>query len=364
VSLLYVALKDLRLALRDPVALLFQILVPVVVITIVAASLGGSAGSSIRLPVVNDDEGPVAEVLIELLGEHVEVTLVDRERAEQMVGRENRAAAALVLPERLSKRYLGSRPSTLLLLTDPGKGSEIDVIKAILMIVDRDAAALADPLSEQLLTLDEQNVSGKQISNHNYEQNVPGFSVMFVLMGVLFGVAFGLQDEKDCGAITRLRAAPVPVAALLSGKLLARFVLGVVQMLVFFVYGHWMFGLSLGASTVAFVALSLAVVFAMTSFSLLVAAFARSREQIIPLGLTVIMIVCSIGGCWWPLFMEPPWLQQLAHLFLTAWSMDGLNDLILRDRGLLEILPTLGALTAYGAVSLALGLKLYRLDGR
>jgi ABC-2 type transport system permease protein len=268
----------------------------------------------------------------------------------------------LVLPERLSKRYLASRPSTLMLLTDPGKGSEIDVIKVILMRVDRDAAALADPLSEELLVLDEQNVSGKRLTTHSFEQNVPGFAVMFVLMGVMFSVAFGLQDEKDCGAITRLRSAPSRVASLLSGKLLARFAMGVVQMVVLFVYGHWMFDVSLGASPVAFPALCLAVVFAMTGFSLLVAAFARTREQIIPLGLTVIMIVCSIGGCWWPLFMEPPWLQRMAYVFLTAWSMDGLNDLILRDRGLVEILPTLGALAVYGAGSLVAGLKLYRLD--
>lgn len=361
-SLLHVALKDLRLALRDPAALLFQLLVPIVVITIVAESLGGSAAGSIRLPVVNEDQGPVAGVLIDLLREHADVIEVDRGRAEAMVGRENRAAAALILPERLSKHYLASRPSTLTLLTDPGKASEVDVIKVILMQVDRDAAALADPLSEELLVLHEQNVSGKRLSTRSFEQNVPGFAVMFVLMGVMFGVAFGLQDEKDCGAITRLRAAPSPLAAVLGGKLLARFGMGVVQMLVLFVYGHLVFGVSLGPSPVAFAALCLAVVFAMTGFSLLAAAFARTREQIIPLGLTVIMIVCSIGGCWWPLFMEPPWVQRMAHAFLTAWSMDGLNDLILRDRGLVEILPTLGALAAYGVASLAAGLRLYRLD--
>jgi ABC-2 type transport system permease protein len=72
------------------------------------------------------------------------------------------------------------------------------------------------------------------------------------------------------------------------------------------------------------------------------------------------MIVCSIGGCWWPLYIEPPWLQQAAHLFLTAWSMDGLQDLALRERGLAEVLPTMLTLLAYGSVSLALGSWLYR----
>jgi ABC-2 type transport system permease protein len=361
VSLLAIALKDLRLIVRDRVALLFTVLVPIVVITIVAETLGGHAGGSILLPVVNDDGGPVAEVLTETLRKHVEVMEVDRARAEALVGSEKRAAAALVLPERLSKRYLGGQPSTLTLLTDPAKGAEVNTLKAYLMLADSEAAALADPLSEKLLVLDEHNLTGTRLTTSSFEQNVPGFSVMFVLMSMLFGVAFGLRDEIDWGTVTRLRMAPIGRGTLLGGKLLARYVVGVAQMLLLFVFGHYAFGVSLGPSILGFLVLTLVVVFCMTAFSLLVATFARTREQIIPIGLTVVMLVCAIGGCWWPLFMEPRWLQQAAHATPTAWAMDGLSDLILRDRTLLGIAPTLGALLAYGLACLAAGARLYRL---
>jgi ABC-2 type transport system permease protein len=361
VSLLALALKDLLLIARDRAALVFTLLVPIIVITIVAGTLGGHGGGSILLPVVNDDQGPVAEVLTETLGKHVEVIEVDRARAEAMVGVEKRAAAALVLPERLSKRYLGGQPSTLTLLTDPAKGTEVNTLKAYLMLADSEAAALADPLSEKLLVLEEHNLTGSHLTTSSFEQNVPGFSVMFVLMSMLFGVAFGLRDERDWGTVTRLRMAPIGRVTLLGGKLLARYAVGVAQMMILFAFGHFAFGVSLGRSVLTFVTLTLVVVFSMTGFSLLVATFARTREQIIPIGLTVIMLVCAIGGCWWPLFMEPRWLQQIAHATPTAWAMDGLSDLILRDRTLGEIAPTLGALLAYGLVCLGAGGRLYRL---
>src|SRR5262249_57582307 len=94
------------------------------------------------------------------------------------------------------------------------------------------------------------------------------------------------------------------------------------EMVIVFGFGHFGFGVSLGPSVLTFVALTLVVVFCLTGFSLLVATFARTREQIIPIGLTVVMLVCAVGGCWWPLFMEPSWLQRASHVTPTAWAMD------------------------------------------
>lgn len=360
-SLFTITRKDLRLIARDRAALLFLVLVPFVVVTVLAESLAGSDTGSLLLPVVNEDDGPVAQVLIESLSEYADVVEVDRAEAEDLVAEDKVAAAALVIPERTSKRYLASRPSTLLLLTDPAKSAAVRAVQAYLLLSDRKAAEIADPLFEELLVLEERNLTGSRSSIPPAEQNVPGFSVMFVMMGVLFGVAFGLHDERDWGAITRLRIAPIPPLAFLGGKLLARFLVGFVQLVLLFLYGHLAFDLSLGDSPVALGALMAAAVFSMTGFSLLVAAFTRTREQVIPLGLTVIMITCALGGCWWPLYHMPPWLQQVAQLSFATWAMEGFHDVILRERGLLDVLPGVGVLVAYGAVCLAGGAYFYRL---
>jgi ABC-2 type transport system permease protein len=150
--------------------------------------------------------------------------------------------------------------------------------------------------------------------------------------------------------------------SVLGGKLLARFVVGLVQLVLLFVYGHLVFDLSLGHAPLALGVVMMAVVFSMTGFSLLVSAFARTREQVIPLGLTLIMVFCALGGCWWPLYQMPPWLRQVAQLTFTAWAMEGFHDVILRDRGILDVLPAVGVLVAYGAVCLAGGARLHRLD--
>jgi ABC-2 type transport system permease protein len=361
-SLLAITWKDLRLIARDRAAILFLVLVPFVVVTVLAESLAGSDTGSLLLPIVNEDQGPVAAVLIQALSEYAHVVEVDRAEAEYLVAGKKTAPAAIVVPEHTSKRYLATRPSTLLLLTDPAKGAAVGAVKAYLLLADRKAAEIADPLSEELLVMEERNLTGSRSSIPPAEQNVPGFSLMFVMMGVLFGVAFGLHDEREWGAITRLLIAPIPRLSILGGKLLARFVVGLVQLALLFVYGHLVFDLSLGRAPVALVLIMTAAVFSMTGFSLLVSAFARTREQVIPLGLTVIMVFCALGGCWWPLYQMPPWLRQAAQLTFTTWAMEGFHDVILRDRGILDILPGVGVLVAYGALCLAAGARFHRLD--
>lgn len=357
-----VAAKDLRLIARDRPALLFLVLVPIVVVTIVAETLGGEGAGTIVLPVVNEDRGPVARVLMDALSEHVALEEVSREEADRRVARDSEAPAALVLPRGLSKRYMTSRSSELLLITDPARGIEVATIKAWLLLAEKDAATLADPLYEELLTLEERNATGSRLEIPGFEQSVPGFSLMFVLMGILLGVASGLEEEKEAGTMTRLRIAPLRRWQLFGGKLLARFVIGLAQLLLLFAFGHWLWGISLGPSLPVFLLLCVAIVFSMTGFSLTVACFARTRERIIPLGLTVTMIVCAIGGCWWPLYQSPPWLQQAAHAFLTAWAMGAIHDVILREKGLAEIAPALAVLLAYGAVCMGWGVRAYRLE--
>jgi ABC-type multidrug transport system permease subunit len=361
-ALLTIAWKDLRLIARDRAALAFLVLVPFVVVTVLAEALAGSDTGSLLLPVVNEDQGPVASVLIQALSEHATVVEVSRAEAENLVAGKKTAPAAIVVPEHTTKNYLASRPSTLELLTDPAKGAAVGAVKAFLLLADRKAKEIADPLSQELLVMEEKNITGSRGSIPPAEQNVPGFSVMFVLMGVLFGVAFGLHDEREWGAITRLRLAPIPRVAVLGGKLLARFVVGLAQLVLLFLYGHVVFGLSLGHAPLALVAVMIAVVFSMTGFSLLVSAFARTREQVIPLGLTLIMVFCALGGCWWPLYQMPPWLRTVAQLTFTAWAMEGFHDVILRDRNLVHVLPAVAFLLAYGAACLAAGARVQRLD--
>ena len=358
---LAVTLKDLRLICRDRIGLIALLVVPIVVIIVVAcATQSGDGSNSILFPVVNEDQGPVATALIRAFREHLDVREVSRATARHLVAEANDAPAAIVLPPELSKRYLAEKPSTVELLTDPAQWRELEAIKVVMLLADRETASLGDPFSQQLLTVREQNITGDHVSFSSLEQNIPGFSLMFVLLTLIFSVSLALREEEVWGTSARLAVAPVSPASLLGGKLLARVVIGTGQLLLLLMFGHFVYGLRLGHSPSAIILVATAVVASMTCFAAVVATFVRTREQAIPVGLTIAFVLASLGGLFWPLYDLPASMQKIASVLITSWSMSALQDVILRDKGVVAVSTELLVLVAYGLVSFLIALRLFR----
>jgi ABC-2 type transport system permease protein len=360
VKTLAVMLKDLRLISRDRFGLVGLLLVPIVVIMVIAsATQPGDAGKSILFPVVNEDQGPVATALIRAFRKHLDVREVSRATAHHLVADVNAAPAALILPPELSKRYLAQKPSTVELLTDPAQWHELEAIKMVMLVADRETASLGDPFSQELLAMREQSVTGSRLKFSSLEQNIPGFSLMFVLLTLIFSVSLALREEEVWNTSSRFSISPLAPASMLGGKLLARLVVGTLQLLLLLLLGHLIYGLRLGDSPVALIAVATAVVAAMTCFAAVIAAFVRTREQAIPVGLAVAFVLASFGGLFWPMFEMPRSIQAIGRVLITTWSMSAIQDVILRDRSLAAVSSQLLVLGAYGLTSFFIALRLF-----
>jgi linearmycin/streptolysin S transport system permease protein len=385
--------KDLRILMRDRLALLLLFLAPVVVISAAGFSLSTLYRSTrYLLPVTDLDGGDGAARLLDALRESpdVEVVLVGSEEGRRLVADTPRAGAALVIPEGFTKGLRSAEPVVLQLRVDPVKYLEVLKIRAAvertraLLITARvaariavvevltyagdvdfeavsaDSLTLAERLAKKMVDLNETSVFGGSTEYNTFDQNVPGFSVTFLLLGMLFGVGLGLLDEREWGTLYRLGASPVPPAALLVGKMLSRFLMGTAQMALLFLFGKWAFGISFGPSLLALGLVIVGITFSSAAFGLLAASIAPSRDAVLPMGTIAVVAMAAIGGCWWPISIEPVWLQRFAHVFPTAWAMGAFNDLMLRQKEIVEVLPAVAALLGFGILYLVLGARLYR----
>ncbi len=104
------------------------------------------------------------------------------------------------------------------------------------------------------------------------------------------------------------------------------------QLTVLIIFGHVVFDLNLGSDIVALIILS-AIVLASTGLGLLVAVLVATKDQADSVSMMLTLIMSAIGGSWWPLFIEPQFMQDLAHVTITAWAMDGFYNLLYFDLG-------------------------------
>ncbi len=214
------------------------------------------------------------------------------------------------------------------------------------------------------LGFSEVDLSGKKIGQfagfNAFDLQVPGFAVTFLLIGMLMGVSLALIDEHDWGTLERLRSASAPLWATLTGKLLARFVVGFVQMAVLFAAGYILFGISLGRTPAALMLPAAAIAFAGAAFGLIVAGVGKTRDAVLPVGAIVIMTMAAIGGCWWPIDFEPAWMQQVALALPTTWAMRAFNDLMIRDLAASSAIVPSAVNFGFGIVYSVIGVAIAR----
>jgi ABC-2 type transport system permease protein len=69
----------------------------------------------------------------------------------------------------------------------------------------------------------------------------------------------------------------------------------------------------------------------------------------------------ALGGCWWPLFIMPRWLQNLARITPHAWANSAFNKLMLFGATPQDVVPELGALVLFAVLFGVLGVWRFRL---
>jgi ABC-type multidrug transport system permease subunit len=217
-------------------------------------------------------------------------------------------------------------------------------------------APAAIPVIPGTLGWAERTVTGARANVNSFDQYVPGFGITFLLIGMLMGISLGLIDERDWGTLARLRVSGAPLAGTLLGKLLARFLVGMLQMIVLLAIGYWLFGVSLGRYPAMLLLPAAAISFAAAAFGLIIACVARTHDSVMPFGAVVAMAMSAIGGCWWPLDFEPSWMRAFARFLPTTWTMLAFNNLMIRDLPPVSALwPSLATITL-GIVFLVVGL--------
>jgi ABC-2 type transport system permease protein len=211
----------------------------------------------------------------------------------------------------------------------------------------------------RLVRIETEQVSGRDVKSPAATRIVSGFAIQFLLFA-LSSSAAALFYERDRGIFHRILAGPVSRSQILWSKFIYGAVLGLLQLTVLFVGGRILYGIDIENHFGYLSLVSVVVAATCTAAGMLLASIASSAEAAGGLATFVILLMCSVGGAWFPVNLMPEAIQHLSRLTIVYWAMEGFDQVLWMDASFMELAPTLGVLVAIALVFL--GVAVWRFN--
>jgi ABC-2 type transport system permease protein len=196
---------------------------------------------------------------------------------------------------------------------------------------------------ENILRLEQVQLVGKDIANPWATRSVGGWAMMFLLF-TLTASSSSLFDEKKSGVVLRLLASPISRVHILWSKYLYNMSLGFIQLIILFIAGCLMYRIDIFSNFFNLVLIVVAASTACTAFGMLLAAVSKTAAQANGLGMFLILSMSSIGGAWFPTSFMPDFIQTISKGTIVYWAMEGIQNVLWRGVGTIEILSNIGIL--------------------
>jgi ABC-2 type transport system permease protein len=398
----HIALKDLRVWMRDPSALGVLLAMPVVLILILGSALGGAMEGNIRVGIVDQSRGhtratgttkPPSDELVEAmmtserLADLFDMEVLSSEKIARQQVRDGRIAAALVIPARFDEDVAGGRAVNLIVLKDPGSELASGIWESVVNSLATQYSAASVSVQTVLQTVQRGNpaalsVGGGALISRAVEAvtgdgALDGVSVidsrmsgitsvsaidyyglsmisMFLMFGAMFGAFSTIRENRE-QTMNRMLSTPSPRVQIVAGKMLSVFALGMVQFIILYVFTRFVFRVEWGENVFATFVVAIAEILAVTGLATLIASFARTERAAGGIGPLVVQIQALMGGAFFSINALPEWVQPIRYFSVVGWTMEAWSAIQVRGAGLADVWASVAALTAISGVLFAVG---------
>ncbi|MCZ2845621.1 MAG: ABC transporter permease [Candidatus Bathyarchaeota archaeon] len=200
-------------------------------------------------------------------------------------------------------------------------------------------------------------ISGEQ----NYFQFVaPGIIAMIVMTAVLTGLAASVSRENEQGTLDGIIVAPVSRLAIILGKAVAQSIRGLVQGIIVMIITVLIFDVTIHGNFFLIIFLLIFGIFSFVGLGILVSAFASEQETATQLLFMLQFPMLFLSGVFFPIQQMPDFMQKISALLPLTYAVEALRKIMILGAGIQEISSELIILFAFGVITLAITVPLFR----
>jgi len=402
--------KELLLLLRDPGGLLLLMIMPAILIVVMAlvqdAPFRDYQEMRFEMLVANKDKGQVGKKITAALKDNKSFIIIDsldghRIKEEELKSniQNGKAKIGIIIPENATAILVntsnklandlsqaigapgmlpvsGTTDSAFVkILFDPATKPAfrtslryatdqlIAKIKVEILVERLSRSAGSEGTSLSAAALDIFSVREQQIGEgpqlkaalNSVQHNVPAWAI-FGMFLIVIPMSGNMIRERDEGSSIRLQLIPNVSTAVALGKIMFYILLCMVQFAAMLLVGIYLLPmldlprLYLGSHPLALVPMVAAIAFSATAYGYFIGSIFKTANQAMPFGAISVVLLSAIGGVWVPVEILPPLMQQLARISPQHWSLQGINQVMLRGASFNGIIQSFSIVCCIGIV--------------
>ncbi len=403
------AIKDIRLLLRNKGRIFFTFIWPIIVTVLFGFAFGGGNSgdqNKVKVALVDEDNSEASRAFATSLADSFDLTTMTRAEAENAV-RRSQQTGYIVLTRGFgvaADRMFYGEPKQVELGVDPARRAEAGMIEGLLMkhaaedmqhlfndpnasarMVDRALGEMRGAPADQVAPVQRflgelkafvatpqaqapaqqgqwqpLKVIAKPIARERrgpdnaFDITLPQ-GIIWGLIGCMMSFGVSLVTERTRGTFMRLRMAPLTRSQILGGKALACF-LSIMVVEVMLLVIAWNFGVRpTSMAMLALAGVSAACCF--VGFMMLIAGLGRTEETAAGAAWAVLMPLSMFGGAMVPTFVMPQWMQSIGYISPIRWALLAIEGGVWRNFSIGEMAGPCALLIAIGLVCFAFGTR-------
>jgi ABC-2 type transport system permease protein len=188
--------------------------------------------------------------------------------------------------------------------------------------------------------------SDQMVHPNSTQHNVPAWTI-FAMFFMVVSLGSNIVKERINGSFLRLKTMPTNYLHILIAKMLVYMIVAILQFIVIFSVGIFIFPLInlpqlvLPSAFLAFICIVLICSIAAVSYALMIGALSKTQEQANGIGAISIIIFAALGGIWVPTFVMPNYLQIISSFSPMHWCLEGFYILFLKGGSWSQLYPVI-----------------------
>lgn len=363
--------KEVRHMRRDPMAILFAFVLPVLQMVI----LGAAIDTNIRQVRTAIYDASGSAMMTEVSGSSASRAFLDRlrnsdtfhvykyvhsdaELNDEMVS--GRASVGVKIPIDFDRNLLKGNQAQVMVMVD---GSDSNVAGQALNVsgsigLDESLRRMINPGQKNPIEVRPKVMFNPASRSPNFL--LPGLMAVLLIMVTVMLTAFSIVREKERGTIEQLFVTPIRPLGLMLGKILPYFVTGIIELSIFLLFMRFAFGIPIHGNVLVLAALTTGYLFVNLAIGILISSKANSQAEALQFCLVVMLLSIFLSGFMFPRETMPLWAYTLSHFVPATYMIKISRGVILRGAGLEQLWFNGVVLFAMGAGLLLVAAKRFK----